>query len=473
MRNLLFTATFIVLAFVVCAGADPLLCPDLPSGLQIRPENRYFDVLPRIVPANQESVVEIVPLFDHIRPQDNCTYELTYAPMESFVTKKGWMPGKKMIIVPENGRFRIKTFFEGEQEHTFIIEATCDDKTRRIGDFRVYSVEQDLYSLRPYKGDFHMHSHRSDGVESPAYVAGICRRAGLDFMSLSDHRWYDGSKEAQRAYEGLPIDLKICPGEEVHTPDNPVHILSFGADSGVTELYREDETSYRDEVKVLMDSLPPTPEGVNRFHYAACVWAVKQIRERQGMAMLCHPYWVTKLRHNVEEPLLSYFFETEVFDSLEVISGFGWNELHAYDVNTLQVARYQEERAKGRRIPVCGISDTHGHERSDAFGRLYTLCLAPAPELSEFIAAIKDLRSVAIETPAGTLARAYGPYRMVKYAQFLLREVLPQHDELCFEEGRLMLQYATGDTSATTRLKQLQGQTARLYDKYWAPVASE
>lgn len=473
MKNILSFVIFLTLFVALSTGADPLRCPELPSGLQVRPENQYFDVLPRIVPANQESVVEFVPLFDHVRPQDNCTYELTYAPMEMFVTRKGWMPGKKMVLVPENGRFRIKAFFEGEQEHTFIIEATCDDKKRRIGDFRVYSLEQDLYELRPYKGDFHMHSHRSDGVESPAYVAGVCRRLGLDFMSLSDHRWYDGSKEAQRAYEELPIDLKICPGEEVHTPDNPIHILSFGADSGITEFYRDDETAYREEVKVLMESLPPSPDGVNRFHYAACVWATKQIRDRNGMAMLCHPYWVTGFRHNVEEPLLSYFFETEVFDSLELISGFGWNELHAYDVNALQVARYQEERAKGRKIPVCGISDTHGHERSDAFGRLYTLCFATSPELSEFITAIKNLRSVAVETPAGTLPRAYGPYRLVKYTQFLLREILPQHDELCFEEGRLMLQYAAGDASATARLKQLQGQTARLYDKYWAPIAGE
>lgn len=471
MKNIALIAVLLLLAFA--AAADPLLCPELPSGAQIRPENRYFDVLPRIVPANQESVVEIVPLFDHARPQVNCTYELTYAPMEMYVSREGWMPGKKIPIIPENGRFRIKAFFEGEQEHTFIIESTCEDEKKVIGNFRVYSVEKDLYELRPYKGDFHMHSHRSDGVESPAYVAGICRRAGLDFMSLSDHRWYDGSKEAQRAYEGLPIDLNIFPGEEVHTPDNPVHILSFGADSGVTELYRDDEVAYRAEVKALMDSLPPTPDGVNRFHYAACVWAVKQIHDRNGMAMLCHPYWITKYRHNVEEPLLTYFFEKEIFDSLELISGFGWDELHVYDTNTLQVARYEEERAKGRRIPVCGISDTHGHERSDAFGRFFTLCLAPSGELGEMIAAIKDLRSVAVEAPAGTLQRAYGTYRMVKYAQFLLREVIPQHDELCFEEGRLMLQYAAGDTSATDRLKQLQGQTARLYDKYWSPVADE
>ncbi|HOH43039.1 MAG TPA: hypothetical protein PLZ53_07960, partial [Candidatus Hydrogenedentes bacterium] len=68
------------------------------------------------------------------------------------------------------------------------------------------------------------------------------------------------------------------------------------------------------------------------------------------------------------------------------------------------------------------------------------------------------------------LARAYGPFRIVKYATYLLREVLPQHDELCFEEGRLMIQYASGDTSAVDRLALLQGQVARFYDKVYSPA---
>ena len=189
--------------------------------------------------------------------------------------------------------------------------------------------------------------------------------------------------------------------------------------------------------------------------------------------MLCHPYWVTGNRHNVEEPLLDYFFETELFDALELISGFGWDSLHQRDVNALQVARYNEERAQGRRIAVCGISDTHGVERSDAFGRYYTVAFAPSSDLPDLIDAIKDLRSVAVEAPAGHLPRAYGPFRLVKFTQFLLREVFPQHDELCFEEGRLMIQYATGDATAADRLAQLQGQTDRLYDTYWVPVSGE
>ena len=473
MKRVMTILSMLVLTVGLTAAANPLFCPELPSGVQIRPENRYFDVLPRIVPADAESVIEIVPLFDHVRFDENCAYELTYAPMEYPAQQGGLEPGTKIPLAPENGRIRITAYFEAEQEHTLILEATCNDKKHTVGNFRVYSVKEDLYGLRPYKGDFHMHSHRSDGVESPAYMAGICRRVGLHFMGLSDHRYYAASIEAADAFADVPVDLRIYPAEEVHTPDNPIHILNFGGREGVTEYYRDDETAYREEVAALMESLPPTPPGVNRFHYAACLWASEYIRTRDGMSMLCHPYWITGNRHNVEEPILDLFFENEVFDVLELISGFGYESLNRMDVNALQVARYLEERAKGRRIAVAGISDTHGAERSDAFGRYYTVCFAPSLDLADLIASMKELRAVAVEAPAGHLPRAYGPFRLVKYTQFLLREIFPQHDELCFEEGRLMLQYASGDPSAVERLRLLQGQTKALYGKYWTPVAGE
>jgi hypothetical protein len=460
----------LILALGGTAIANPLLCPQLPSGAQIRAENRYFEVRPRLVLANQESVVEITPRFANVRLDPECTYELTYAPMEYPARQGGWKPGHKMNLVPENGRLRISAFFEAEQEHTLIIEETRAGKKRSLGNFRVYSLAADLYGLRPYKGDFHMHSHRSDGVESPAYMAGASRRAGFHFMALTDHRNYAASLEAKAGFAGIPVDLRIYPGEEVHTPDNPVHIVSFGANAGITELYRDHADAYRKDVTALMDRLPPTPEGVNRFHYAACVWATERIRERGGLSMLAHPYWITGNRHNVEEPLLDSLFAAEVFDALELISGFGWESLHQMDVNALQVARYLDERAKGRRVAVCGISDTHGAERSDAFGRYFTVCFAPSPDVTDLVAAIRDLRSVAVESPAGHLPRAYGPFRLVKFTQYLLREVFPQHDELCFEEGRLMLQHAGGDPSAAPRLTALQGQTAALYDRYWSPA---
>lgn len=459
----------LVLAIPLTVAASALFCPQLPSGAQVRQENRFFDVQPRLVPADRESAVEIVPLHEHVQFQKDCTYEFTYAPMMSLPQRGGWAPGKKTAVVPENGRLRIAVFFEGEQEHVFVLESTCGGRKRTIGQFRVYSLAEDLYGLRPFKGDFHMHSHYSDGVESPAYVAGACRRAGLDFMALTDHRYYASSIKAKEAFAGVAADLRIYPGEEVHSPDNPVHIVSFGANAGITDLYRADESAYRKEVAALMESLAATPAGVNRFQYAACKWVAERIRERQGLAMFCHPYWVTGNRNNVDESLLDHLFETQVFDALELISGDSRESMMANDINVLQVARYAEERAKGRRVAVCGISDTHGLERSDAFGRFFTVCFAPSPDLPDLIAAIRDLRSVAVECPGGDIQRAYGPYRLVRYTDFLLREVFPQHDELCFDEGRLMIQHASGDASAAGKLGALQGQTTAFADRCWAP----
>lgn len=473
MTKLVPTFGALVLGATITTAASQLFTPQLPSGAQVRTENRYFDVLPRIVPANQESVVELVPIHEHVQFKTNATYELTYAPMISLPRMGGPAPGKKWTVTPENGRLRISLFFEGEQEHALVLESTVAGKKSTVGNFRVYSLEKDLYRLRPFKGDFHMHSHYSDGVESPAYVAGACRRAGLHFMALTDHRFHASSIKAMEAFAKLPVDLRIYPGEEVHSPDNPVHIISFGAKSGITELYRDDPAPYRSEVTALAASLPPTPPGLDRFRFAACKWVADRIRERGGLAMFCHPYWVTGNRHNVDEAMLDYLFESEIFDAFELISGDDREGMLRTDINGLQVARYTEERAKGRRVAVCGISDCHSIERSDNFGRFYTVCFAPSADLQDLIASIKDLRSVAVEAPGGEVPRAYGPFRLVRYTHFLLREIFPQSDELCFDEGRLMIQHASGDNSAARKLAQLQGQTAAFYARCWAPVAGK
>ncbi len=469
MRTLCFVSLLLTGLMAGTAHATYLECPANPSGTRVLPDNRYFDVTPKIVPADTETRVEVIPLFDHCRFKSGCSYELTYVPVDLRAERNGWVPDQKIEITPENGRYTFSRYFEGEQEHILYIEETCGDKRRALGTLHLFSLEKDLLPLRPFKGDFHMHSNRSDGVESPAYVAGACRRVGLDFMALTDHRKYAGSIEAQQAFSGVPIDLRIFPGEEVHPPDNPVHIVSFGANAGISELY-QDEAAYRAEVAGVEKAMPALPEGVNRFQYASCLWAAGKIRERHGLSMFAHAYWFTDHHYYISEALRTHLFETQPFDALELISGFDWPGLNECDTNALQVARYQEERAKGSRIPVCGISDTHGIERSEAFGRYYTVCFSPSCEFQDLAESIKGLNSVAVEAVRGELPRAYGPFRLVKYALFLLREVFPQHDELCVEEGRLMLQYAAGDAAALERLRPMQGQTQRLYDHLWAPL---
>jgi hypothetical protein len=61
-----------------------------------------------------------------------------------------------------------------------------------------------------YRGDFHAHTHHSDGVLSPADLLNLGRGEGLDFFAITDHN-------TVAAYPGFgsPADMLIIPGLEV------------------------------------------------------------------------------------------------------------------------------------------------------------------------------------------------------------------------------------------------------------------
>lgn len=454
------------------AWADWSGMPELPNGLRVRPDNRYFAVNARIVPADAVSTLEITPLFDHCRFRDDAAYEMVYTALDKVLAPESLKTKEPLPVIPENGKLTLPVYFAGEQEHIFRIEEIRLDKRRVLGEFHVYSLADDLRALRPFKGDFHMHSHHSDGVESPAYVAGACRRAGFDFMALTDHRKYAPSIEAAEFYAPLNVDLRIYPGEEVHSPDNPVHVVSFGANAGIAELYMNSaEAACRAEVAEIQKNLPALPKGVDPFHYASCVWVTKKIHERGGLAMFCHPYWLEGRAHNVAEALVEQVLGSDLFDMFELVSGNASTGIRTYDENALQAARYAQMLADGKKMPVCGISDAHGCEASETFGRYFTVCFAPDAELASLQAAIKSFRCVAVEIMRGDRPLAHGDYRLVKFTMFLLREIIPQHDELCLEEGALMLRHAAGDATAAARLDLCRGQAKRLYDQYWGVPA--
>jgi hypothetical protein len=82
--------------------------------------------------------------------------------------------------------------------------------------------------------------------------------------------------------------------------------------------------------------------------------------------------------------------------------------------------------------------------------------------------AVKQGRTVALEQYHGEpKARLYGRHRWVMFALFLLEEYFPLHDELCYEEGRLMKDHICGDTGAADLLGRLRGRCGALMRKYW------
>jgi hypothetical protein len=417
-------------------------------------ELNYYDVSPRIVRAGSRVAVTIRPLFDHVRFQSEQAYHATLIPTEGSNGQMRWSELPSLALTIENGEMRIPCAFESEQEYTLVI----GQGNVSLAEFRLYALEEDYYARRPYKGDFHLHTYHSDGIESPAYVAAACRKIGMDFMAITDHHQYAPSLEAIQAFAGVESDLRIFPGEEVHAPGNPAHILNFGGRFSINDLFKSDE--FLNGVEEIETRLEGLPDELDRYPYAASVWCLEKIREGGGLAVFCHPYWFNRHRYDVPQSLTTWLLESQPYDALELIGGYHKNEVES---NHLQVARYQEERARGKRIPIVGVSDSHGCETGSLFGWYYTIAFAASTDLEDLIQSIKDLYSVAVEALPGEGPRAFGPFRLVRYAQFLLREIFPAHDRCCAEEGQLMLAHAAGDAQAAARLSALAGQVDRLY----------
>lgn len=426
-------------------------------------ELKYYDISPRIVHAESQETITIRPLYDHARFTPGETYLAALVSCEGGQDQMTWETNKSAVIELQAGELRIPCSFPTEQEYSLLIFRGA----QLVVKFQLYALESDLFDRRPYKGDFHLHTHHSDGVESPSYVAGSCRKIGLDFMAITDHHQYAPSLEAIRAFEGVDIDLQIYPGEEVHTPGNPVHILNFGGNFSVNALFENEE--YKREVQEISVRLENFPENVDRYPYAACAWSFVKIREGGGLAVFCHPYWVSRHRLDVPMALTDLIIERQLYDALELIGGYHRQEVES---NLLQVARYHEERAKGKRIPIVGVSDSHGCETGNLFGWYYTIVFSSSSKLPDLIQGIKDLYSVAVDALPGETARAHGPFRLVRYAQFLMREIFPAHDQLCVEEGRLMLAYLAGDTRAAATLHRMAGQNQKYYRHVWADQRS-
>lgn len=450
----------------------------------------YFDIYPRVVETGRQAEIKIRPRFEHSRFLSGIRYFASISPALGAPGQSTRSDEVPRPIVFNEGGLTIKATCLTEQEYIVSLWCRSPDaagadaegesaattgatdgataapkktgKLEPVGAFSIYALDRDLFERVPLKGDFHLHSSYSDGWESPAYVAASCRKIGLDFMALTDHAEYGPSLEAIERFAGVDIDLEIFPGEEVHPPDSEAHIVNFGGRYGINELFSTEQ--FKRELKAEISSLGDLPDGMDARIYASAAWSFKRIRDAGGLGVFCHPYWATENRLVLPIAVTDLLFERQPFDALELISGYFKDETES---NLLQVVRYSEEGASGKRIPIVGASDAHGCERGELFGWYYTIVFSQSPELDSIINGVKTLYSVAVESVPGETVRVHGPMRLVTYSLFLLKNVFPSHDELCAEEGRYMLSHAAGDNDAATKLASLSGGTAELYRRLW------
>lgn len=430
----------------------------------------YYDVYPKVVPLNRETVVHIQPLSRHARFDAQKTYYVHVIPVNQR-TRVPYEPDYPILeVVPQDGAIAFAFTYTQEQPYQIWIED--QGVQRNNGDswkgvsclkLQIYALADDLLALRPFRGNMHIHSFRSDGVEAPEMVLAWYRRYGYDFAGLTDHGKYEPSLEGMAAYDSVPLNMKLLPGEEVHSPDNYVHIVHFGGDYSVNDLYRADEARYRAEVAQIEKMLDDVPEGACRFEIAASKWVFEKIRQANGLSILCHPNWTWYGAYNQPGAMYQYFLEHIDYDALELINGGNGPQ-----ENQLQAAAWYNSGKNGRRAIPVGTDDSHGAVNGKWFNIGKTYVLAQSLERDALLAAIRRGQCAAVEQYPGEYARIYGEKRLVNYFQFLHDEYFPLHDDLCVEEGRLMLSYINGDAQARERLEACYGQIAQLQKHMFA-----
>lgn len=415
----------------------------------------YFDIYPKVVLNEKFSKITIKPLGRHVLFDDEKSYVLHI--LKGNDNYKG--DGNYIIknLKSKNGVVDFEYEFTGEQEYFIKI---YNEQEQLVCDLSIYCVNEDLYQLRPYMGDLHVHSNFSDGKESPEFVMAEYRKRGFDFATLTDHERYFPSLQAIETYKNVPIDLLIVEGEEVHAYDNDVHILNFGGDFSVNEIFQNDKETYYSQVDEILENLNLEKNSRN-FAYASCLWVFDKIKQAKGLSVFCHPHWKS-YSYQIPDEMIKKLFIDNKFDAFELIGGQSLQE------NNMQTSYYYTQKAKHNfNIPVVGNSDSHGCINSIWFNIAKTVVFAKDNKKQDIISAIKKGNCVAIENIAQDKYQCHGDYSLVSYARFLVNNYFPIHDDLCFEEGRAMHDYINGVDDALETLEFLQGRTKKLLDKYF------
>ena len=310
--------------------------------------------------------------------------------------------------------------------------------------YYLYAVDADLAALRPYKGDTHLHTCRSDGKGEPFDVACAYRAAGYDFIAVTDHGRYAPSDEAQKAVSALTDRFRIMHGEEVHPKGGSYfHIVSLNADRHVTETFEQRGDYANAEIERILNerdlSMFPDPHAA-----AIRLFIVDEIHRAGGFAILAHPFWETDGEYNYQTEECRHHLRQSHFDALEL---FGGNDDTGNGNNLLELV-YHDLRVEGCRIPIVGSSDAHTtvlRSDYDHFSKQFSLILAT--DYDDLLTAITDGRSVAVRRESDKHFRCVGEYRYAKYARFLMAEYYPYYTTLCAAHAQAL---GERDTEAIT-----------------------
>lgn len=427
-----------------------------------------FMCYPSVVQAGKESTVTVFPADTSRRFREEYTYELgVYGLMDDQLDYQAPDPLDHPFTI-SNGCLHFTHCFNKEQEYRIRL---CINGEPAIT-LSMYAVEEDLYGLRPLKGDLHSHTYYSDGVDGLTMTPADYREEGFDFFALTDHNRMFTSRLIQKMYDGVELGMHIMAGEEVHTPGSSLHIVHAGGSHSVCEQYFNEPDVFEAEVAKIEKDITLIPEQY-RHRMALAKWACQKIHEAGGIAIFAHPYWQPD-QYNVSEGFADLLFNEKLFDAFELAGGVNAKGL------TQQLALWQEQCLKGNRLNVVGSSDSHNHDfdRDSVFGRRFTVVFAKENSTQAILDAVKNGYSLAGELAPGSNSnvRFYGSLRLVNFAHFLFEHYFAHTWKLCVGEGILMRRWAMGEDVADV-LSALAPSVESFYKRFYglspAPVLNE
>jgi len=220
-----------------------------------------------------------------------------------------------------------------------------------------YDITFDYKERRYFKGDTHCHTVNSDGKLTYAEIAKKAKKAGLDYLIITDH---NNSTEGQP----LPVidGLTVIPGLE---------FTNFFGHMNMWGVPRPYDGSYA--VNTLEDFLPLN----------------QQADGRGAVQSLNHPFCA----------MCPWKWEKDfIYQNLEV-----WNGLMRED-NLIAVLWWQEELAKGRRLGAVGGSDYHGVFPSFGFlGSPVNIVYALSQSQEDILSALREGRSILLASPGAPM----------------------------------------------------------------------
>ncbi len=411
---------------------------------------RNYRVIPSVFPAGKKSKVTIRTLGESVDLTPGSEYIVRVFGENSGTARFDKVVFSEYRAVPDqNGDLVFEHTFEGEQRHVIKIYRPESDMELRYTSINygrkrspvnntavlsVYSLGEDLYGLKAFKGEFHTHTTGSDGQQDVCHTVGNYRSGGFDFLAITDHYVMETSLEALETFKDMPVSMTLVPGEEVHyQPTERIHAVNFGGRDSVNGYWRAHPDKVKEQAEAVMASLPGLPEGVDREDYAYRVWIARKTAEFGGLTVLSHPHWVWGDMNFIPDAVTEQLIKDKVYDCLELTNN---------TTNDLTVDLWSELRGRGFDIPVVGCSDAHNTDLdySERPADRYSYVLAKDRSAESIISAVKAGRSAAVDARDRRIW-VFGPYRIAKFARFIADNFDPAYQKLCEPQGFLLAEY--------------------------------